>query len=125
MSEVQIVARRADQPSDAILCGACGKPIADASDGVLSFLGDAEQGTSWVRRIGWRPDAPGGVWELVPHHEAKHPALGDQLEVLPAVVECPFCNAGNLLDPAHLILRPNQWVASAHQRLRLYGQEVD
>lgn len=125
VNEVQIVARRADQPSHAILCGACSKPIADASDGVLTFVAEAEQEVSWVRSIGWRPDAPGGLWVLAPRHDAKHPPLGDQLEVLPAIVECPFCNAANLLDPEHLILRPNQWVARAHRGVRLYAQQAD
>jgi hypothetical protein len=52
---------------------------------------------------------------VAPQLGAKQPPLGESLEVLPAIVECPACGAGNLFDPEHLVLRPNQLVARAHR----------
>lgn len=68
-----------------------------------------------MRSVGWCRDSPGGLWEVAPEHEAKQEALGDRLEMLPAIVECPSCGAGDLFDPEQLVLRPNQLVARAHR----------
>ena len=116
MNEVRVLAARADWSTQMINCGVCSQAIADATDGVLTFLRDLdEHWRGWVHSIGWQHDSPGGLWEVAPMHEAKQPPLGCQLEMLPAIVECPLCTAGNLFDPEQLVLRPNQLVARAHK----------
>lgn len=119
LNEIRVSAARSGSLSHTITCGACDKVIADAADGILAFLCDSdEQWKGWVRSIGWRHDSPGGLWEVAPQHQAKQPALSDRLEMLPAIVECPSCTAGNLLDPEQLVLRPNQFVARAYRLVR-------
>lgn len=116
LNEVRVLAVRSGSLSHTINCGACNKVIADAADGILSFLRDAdEQWKGWVLSVGWRSDSPGGLWEAAPQQQARQAALSDRLEMLPAIVECPSCTAGNLLDPEQLVLRPNQLVARAHR----------
>lgn len=118
-----MLAARADRSTQSLICGACSQAIADATGGVLTFLRDSdEQWQGWVRSIGWRPDSPGGLWEVAPKHQAKQMSLSEGLEMLPAIVECPSCTAGNLFDPEQLVLRPNQLVARAHRLIQPLAQ---
>ena len=99
----------------AIVCGRCGATaIAEAlADGVLSFPLDAhEEWKGWQRSGAGRRDVPGGTWKTVHPASHKHPALRGLLDVLPAVVECPGCQARNLIDPRSLRLRAVQTLAS-------------
>lgn len=115
MNGIQVLAHRAHASSRAIHCGTCGQALADVRAGILSFPRDAEeQWKGWFCSVRWQPDLPGGVWEVAPNHAAKQPGLSSELEVLPAIIECPACQAGNLFDPEQLVLRPNQFVARAH-----------
>ncbi len=108
-------ADRMPQASQSVLCGACGGVIADAREGFLSFPQDAEdEWRGWFCSGPWEAHLPGGVWEVAPKDGPRQQPLTSQLEMLPAVIECPACEAGNLFDPEHLVLRPNQLVARAH-----------
>lgn len=120
---MRVFAARADRSTQTLNCGACNQAIADATGGILTFLRDSdEQWQGWVRSVGWRPDSPGGLWEVASKHHAKQMHMNDRLEMLPAIVECPFCTAGNLFDPERLVLRPNQLVARAHRLVQQLGQ---
>jgi len=120
LNDLKVFAGRAPGSIHAILCGACGGRIAEAPDGILSFPRDSDpEWNGWVRSLGWSPDSPGGLWEAAPKHLDKQLALTDLLEVLPAIIECPACEAGDLFDPEQLTLRPNQLVARAHHLARL------
>jgi hypothetical protein len=122
VNEARVVAVLGPESSHKIHCGSCDEVIAASTDGVLTFVRDsATDWKGWICSAAWQPNLPGGLWEVADQRGIKQPPLGDSLEALPAIVECPTCGAGDLFDPEQLVLRPNQLVARAHRIVRQLG----
>jgi hypothetical protein len=105
----------------AIVCGSCGHLVAERCGDMLCFPQDSTPCGHWR---GWRrldhrsAKIPGGLWQVAGCDEASQPGLTSRLEVLPAVIECPFCRVPNLFDARELNVRSQQGLARADREWR-------
>ncbi len=100
----------------AIVCGACGRMLAERRGDLLTFPQDwvvSESFKGWLRIEHAEPGCPGGLWQEAKVSLKKQPPLSEVLVNLPTIIECSFCKVPNLFDPERLSVRPQQSLARA------------
>lgn len=101
-----------------VVCGACGHTIAERRGDVLLFPQDLCSGWRGWRRVEQRATMAGGYWEIAGETASRQALLGQRLELLPAVIECPFCGVPNLFDPKRLNVTADQSAARLQRESR-------